>query len=62
MWVDDLSIGLRALSFIAMFGPAMASGDASACVSFRRSVLAELALISLVLAMTATLTTLYSPT
>jgi putative copper export protein len=44
------------------YGPAMASGDTSACISFQRSVLAELALISLILAMTAILTTLYSPT
>ena len=43
------------------FGPAMARGDATAATSFQRSVLAELALIVIILAMTATLTSLYSP-
>jgi copper resistance protein D len=43
------------------FGPAMTRGEAPASVAFRRSVLAELVLIALVLAMTATLTSLYSP-
>jgi len=43
------------------FGPAMARGDESAKVKFQRSVLAELTLISIVLAMTAVMTSLYSP-
>jgi putative copper export protein len=42
-------------------GPAIANGNAKALVSFRRSVFVEWALIAAVLAVTAVMTTWYSP-
>jgi copper resistance protein D len=44
-----------------LLGPALASGDVRAHQSFRRSLMAEYVLIAAVLAVTATLTTFYSP-
>ena len=43
------------------YGPALASGDAVTFRAFKRTLLAEFILISGVLAVTAALTTLYSP-
>jgi putative copper resistance protein D len=42
-------------------GPALAAGTPGAGIAFRRSVLAEIALVTAVLGVTAVLTTLYSP-
>ena len=43
------------------YGPALARGDAAAGNAFRRSVLAEYAIIAAVLCVTAVMTTFYSP-
>jgi putative copper export protein len=41
--------------------PALAAGDARAALALQRSISAEIILIAVVLSLTATLTTLYSP-
>lgn len=43
------------------YSPALATGNQAAVKSFGRTVVAEYALIAIILAVTATLTTLYSP-
>ncbi len=53
-------MGLAALNKYRL-GPALASGHEISAMLFRRSVAAEMVLIALVLIVTATMTTLYSP-
>ena len=59
-------LGFSALMCLAALnkyrlGPALASGHETSAMHFRRSVAAEIVLIALVLIVTATMTTLYSP-
>ena len=53
-------MGLAAMNKYSL-GPALASGHEPSAALFRRSVAAEIVLIVLVLIVTATMTTLYSP-